>query len=469
MNRARLLAVLFALLLSACAPALKPALPEPAPDHVLTPEKPFGPRMSLEDFLKQAFDRQYPAPVRFPPPENTGEYFVELAHEPPLLHLATGVRSYAAGAIGLAAGLDNGDILIWSDWPCPALTLPEPGAVELIAWDGASPFLGAVDALRRNLHVYDLQHCAHVGTVASEGPILVAAVSASGAWAALVDEGRRLRVGPVDGPLGHAGILRFQPLALTFSPREGLLFSIDQAGWLLHWILPDQRALEQVLIPQGPFERARFKGQYLFLEKALRGTAHAAQAGADDPMVWDIPAARVASAGQVPDGFELEGGLLTYQARESRWIRKMHLGRPLPRVWASSSARLLQVKDLDGALRCYSALDGLPEDPQQCAIKDWEELGVNAGGRFQWGGAAYALADPVLVRDGLVLYSRRLPTDRFFLWWEAAGPGLAKWPDQSQEPQHAGKLPARESLRLEIPPVWVPVLHQRPDFMGDAE
>lgn len=428
--------------------------------------------MTLGTFLNQALERQYPAQLQaFAPPERTGEYFVELARESALVHLAAGVRSYAAGPAGLAAGLDGGDILVWSDWPCPALTLPEAGPVDLLAWDGVSAFLGAANNRRGVLDVYDLRLCAHIGTVSGEGAMAVAALSPSGAWTAFVDQQRRLLAGPVDGTPRQAGVLRFQPLALAFSPREGLLFSVDQAGWLLHWRLPELEVLEQVLIPGGPFQRAVFDGPRLLLEPVPRPAETAGLKDERGPVVWDVPSsAAIAMDSGSAQGFALEDGLLTYRTPDRRWIRKMRLGRPQPKVWASPSAARLRLRDLDGLIRCYSAKDGLSVDADQCRVDDWEELDVSPSGRFHWGNVGYALADPMMVRDGLVLYSRSLSEDRFFLWWVHPEEGSPPMPQLApHRSDRTGRLPVRKSLRMEIPPYWMTVPLQHTDSSGDEQ
>lgn len=428
-------------------------MPRPQPVHDLTLEKPFGPSMTLREFLDQSLERFFPtqgpalsAPLR---PE---EFFIEVAREPVTVHLAAGVRIHAGGDAGLAAGLDSGDILVWSDWPCPALTLPEPDPVAVLTWDGSAPYLGAAGQGGFSLYLYDLRLCAHVDTVPVSSGVKTAALSSSGQWAAVVDRNRGLRVGPVNGEaLPQAGVLRFQPLALAFSPREGVLFSVDQAGWLLHWAVPEGRVLDQRLIPGGPFRMARFQSRFLLLEPA----GETESTGAERPagIVWDIPLSRMAQEQPAVRAFELEQGLLTYRPEKPRWLRKMHLGHPVMRAWASASERLLRVRDVDGRTRCYCAADGLVREPEQCTGEDWEELAVDAAGRFQWGRVEYALADPVLMRAGRVLYCRYLPEDRFFLWWNHAGHDA----NEVNAEQAPGMFPVRESLRLEIPPAWTPM------------
>lgn len=450
-----------------CAPARKH--PQPEPVHALSLEKPFGPSISLAEFLNRSLGRQYPDHVPLPcPPDELGEYHVELAREQAEVHLAAGVRSHAVGPDGLAAGMDNGNILVWSDWPCPALTLPTASPVDLLAWDGVSPFLGASDARRERLHVFDLRLCAHVGSISSDEPIVVAALSGSGSWGALVDQGRRLRAGPVDsGPLHQAGVLRFHPLALDFSPREGLLFSVDQAGWLLHWTVPDLLVLDQALIPQGPFARAEFSGPHLLLEPVPRESGPGVREQATAPVIWDIPGAAMVSSGDAPaSGMRLEAGVLTYQSPEKRWVRKMRLGRPQPRAWASPSSSLLRIRDVDGAFRCYCAVDGLLLQDDQCQAKDWKELDMDRAGRFQWVGLSYALADPIAVRNGQALFCRHLPGDRFFLWWAKIRPEEEPRPAPGADLAEQGRLPVRESLHMGVPPAWQAVPLQPFDQTG---
>lgn len=429
-------------------------MPRPQPVHELTLEKPFGPSLTLQEFLDQSLERQFPAQgPTLSAPQGPEEYFIELVREPVVVHLAAGVRAYAAGPSGLAAGLDNGDIQIWSDWPCPAVTLPEAGPLAALAWDGAAPFLGAAKEGGLFLYLYDLRLCAHVDTVPLSAPVKTAALSASGKWAAVVDQSRGVRIGPVQGePLPQAGVLRFQPLALAFSPREGVLFSVDQAGWIVHWAALDRRVLDQRLIPGGPFRAAYFQGRHLLLAAAGDGAAREQRPDAVD-LVWDIPVSRVARDTPVRHAYDLENGLLTYQPEGARWLRKMHLGQPVMRVFAAASSGLLRVRDVDGKTRCYSAADGLLRDPEQCREGDWEELAVDPGGRFEWGRAGYALADPVLSRAGRVLYCRYLPKDRFLLWWSNAEHDAR--PDKPGPVR--GKFPVRESLRMEIPPAWTPM------------
>ncbi len=429
-------------------------MPRPQPVHELTLEKPFGPSQTLQEFLDQSLEQQFPAQgPALSAPKQPEEYFIELVREPVVVHLAAGVRTYAAGPSGLAAGLDNGDIRIWSDWPCPAVTLPEAGPLAALAWDGAAPFLGAAEEGGLFFHLYDLRLCAHVDTVELSAPVKTAALSASGQWAAVVDQDRGVRIGPVQGePLPQAGVLRFQPLALAFSPREGVLFSVDQAGWIVHWAVPDRRVLDQRLIPGGPFRRAHFQGRFLLLEPTGDGAAREQRPDAVG-LVWDIPVSRVVQDKPAHLPYDLENGLLTYQPEDARWLRKMHLGRPVMRVWAAASSKVFQVHDLDGQTRCYSAADGLIRDPEQCRGEDWEELAVDAAGRFAWGRAKYALADPVLVRAGMVLYCRYLPEDRFLLWWDHADLDA----DLDKSGPGRGMFPVRESLRMEIPPAWTPM------------
>lgn len=457
------------LLLGACSPMHKHDEPGPGRVHFLTPEMPFGPTTPLPVFLNQALEDQYPSKLPpFLPPKPLEEHFIELDLEPPRIHLATGVRSYSAGTSGLAAGLEDGNIMIWSDWPCPALSLPESSPVDMLAWDGASAFLGASGTQRFALHVYDLRLCGHVGSITSDKPVSVAAVSPSGKRIALVDNTRRLHVGEAGlDELRQGEMLRFPPLALSFTPREGLLFSVDQAGWLLHWKVPELQVLHQSLIPGGPFRQAFFDGRQLFLEPLQRDTIGSLEDGREW-VAWDIPISKVVSVENIPARiFDLKSGLLTYQTSDRRWIRKLRLGRPSFHAWASPSAGRLRIKDVDGSVGCFSAWDGLPEHEDECHAADWKKLEVDRSGSFHWGGVSYALGDPIRVRQEHVLYCRHLPENRFFLWWDDV-----KRDEQHEgvlSSPHAGFLPVRKSLRKEIPPTWIPLPFPIDEFLGASQ
>lgn len=512
----RLLLVLMLLAAVACAPRTgEPPVPPP----LLSALTPFGPTMTLSELLEQSLKTQFPPPrVHFPVPEQhagpysesaepfadrfTEGYFMELSREPATLHLASEATAFALAPAAplpdgrpgsprrspgvhqaaLAVGHANGDIRIWSNWPCPSVTLPTKGSVSLLTWADAGPYLGAADANNGELHIFDLRHCARVASIPGQRRLRRAALSPSLTWVAMADAGHRLYVGPVSGltsgqafgaspallpesqptTLHQVGTLRFPPLALAFSPQGGLLQSVDQAGWFLLWSLPEGNLLEQVFIPGGPFDDALFHGRHLI----LRTTAMASDVS--DLVIWDIPNSRLLPPGhlrrehpaatQIDDApwdffvfterFTLDTGLLSFRTAQNHWLRKLHFGKPLLQVDITADNALLRVTEPDQSQRWYAATTGLPFATPSPVPDGLTPLPMTPETTLHWGGQTYALADPVLMRDGFVLLARHLPEHRFFLWWIPARKGV-------HLPSEAERLPVRKSLLQEIPPAWI--------------
>lgn len=397
-----------------------------------------------------------------------------------MLQLAAGVTTFQAGpraeaaprtgnptAVGLAAGLQNGDIRIWSSWPCPLLTLPRETPVSLLAWDGSGPYLGAVGEISKDeLHIFDLRHCAHVATVSSERALRAAALSSSLTWVALVDAGRRLHAGSPEKPLEYLGTLRYPPLAVQFSPREGLLQIVDQAGWLLIWTLPGLDLLDQKRIPGGPFEAAMFHDGRLALRVVERDEDF--QQLSEFPpgertVVWDVPEGRMFSGDVFTDSqsvdsdgpfilleqLDLESGILIFRTQDEHWLRKLHFGSPQMEVQVAPDAGLLRIRDIDHVHRWYSLRDGSLTAPPEPAPAELRPLPVDVDATVRWRGQEYVFADPVLARDGYLLLARHVPDKRFFLWW------VAMESDFTGSLPGNGLLPIRESLRPDLPPRWI--------------
>ena len=521
------------LLSAACAPrGAQP--PKPAP--LLTEQTPFGPSITLAEMLEQSLRTQYRPPnIDFPVPEQmpdsssdprhrSGDYFMEMSREPVTLHVASDVTAFVLGPsaasdgamqagegmadipeAGLAVGHANGDIHIWSAWPCASLTLPTKAPVTLLTWDGLGPFLGAGNAQGGELHVFDLRHCARVGTVPGQRPLRVAALSASLTWAAVTDSGQRLFVGPVgelfsnpsnaspvleQDPMRHVGTLRFPPLALAFSPREGLLQSVDRAGWLLLWTLPELNLLEQVRIPGGPFDLALFHGSRLALRPARddqENPPSAHEASRREPVIWDIPNSRAVAAEEILSSraetstnqcisldmlqfferFSLDAGLLSFRTPREHWLRKLHFGTPRFSVHAAEDVGLLRVTEPDQTQRWYQAATGRPTDAPENEPTRLTPLAVAPNGTVSWSGRTYALADPIQAKDGYVLLARHVPEHRFFLWWipmEEARTSLDSW----NVPDETDLLPVRGSLLQNSPPTWISLSdHHQP--LGDMQ
>jgi len=452
--------------LAACAKAPSPSASRPEP--LLSQEQPFGPSSTLDEYVRRLLASQYPLPrVEYPIPEASSPHFMELVHEPVHLHLASTVSSHVLGADkgdhSLAVGLLNGDIRVWSRWPCPTLTLPDQMSASVLAWDGQSPFLGAGNTRDGKLHVYDLRHCARLASLPGIGEsarnarstgLRAAAISPSSGWVALVDGGQGLHAGPLRGPWEHVASFRFPPLALAFSPREGVLHGVDQAGWLILWTVPDLRELERVLIPGGPFEAALFHGQFLSLKAMVAKPSLPGRA--QSPVItWDIPEGRLAGQDALQQTLDLftglaqDDGLLSLRTPEKHWVRKLHLGPARLAAHVSPALNLLRITEPDRALHWYDAASGLPVDAPETEPGDLRSLPVQANGMLQWRGAAYFLADPVLHRDHHLLLARHSPDGRYFLWWKGID---QDW--TGALPPKPG-LPVRTGLLQERPADWI--------------
>jgi len=433
-----LLLVLLAMVISSCAPKASDAPVRPEP--VISREKPFGPTISLEQFIGMTLGRQYSSLEQLfeIPQDNPDHRLIMISREKPVLILDTGVTAYTGDDGFLAAGYADGNIRVWSDLPCPMVALPDKEPVRRL-WHGrGSPYLSAAgDSNPSRVSIYDLNRCARVADIDAQGPVENVAVSSQGSHLALVDAGRRLWTGNLQGSLEQQATLRFDPLDMAFSPREGILMLADQAGWLVLWNTPDYSGLEQSLIPGGPFEKADFMGPELVFWGSRDTPA---------PVVWNIPGGEILQASPETGSFTLENGILYYTLYEERQIKKVHMIGPGFSVLADKKNMILKFQDLDGKTRHYDAVTGL-ETQSSFSSAQGEALDVSLSGGFTWAGIDYSLADPVIISSQWVLWCRYIPGRGYYLWW-LPNTGLEYLDFKSE-------LPVRENIRGEIPPAWV--------------
>ena len=224
---------------------------------------PFGPRLPLKDLLQRTLREQYYSPMHLyslPPEGFAKTFYIQLRPEEAVLHLAKNVSRFVVDPNGLAVGMGNGDIYIWSEWPCPSVTLPGKGSVGLLAWASGSPYLAAAPEGRDGVFLFDIRQCARASLWSPGGKFKHIAVSPKGAWLGAVDEGHTLWLGKIpETPTGIAR-LRYNVLDLAFTPQEGVLMAADEGGWVTLWATHEKRLLEQIQIPGGPFQNARFEG-----------------------------------------------------------------------------------------------------------------------------------------------------------------------------------------------------------------
>lgn len=444
MPRAAIL-TLAALLLLAAACA-KPAGEVPAPVSAVGPPAPPEPAhppqggRPLSAFLAELLAEQhFPATAVYnPPPRDlAGAYYTVLRREPARVNLARGVSAWETRADTLAVGMDTGEASIWSPWPCGRVALPGSGAVSALAWSGESPFLALLDAPRQAVHVFDLSRCGSLAVHQPGGTIVRVALSPAGAWLALCDEGHRLWVGPLLGPLVQAASMRFTVLALAFTPQEGLLMAVDAEGWLTFWNPLHGRLADQVVIPGGPFASAAFEGRYAHLVST-----------SGKIVTFDAARREVLRPRTVDSPFSLREGVLSYRTSRERWVKEMIFGQPRLAAAVSPGLGLLRLDDLDGRARFYSLSDGEPA--QAAEARDWRAVDIDPDGRFLYDGRWFALADPAHAAQGLTLLCRRVPGVGFFLWWRES----SRFAEFQIRPD---ALPARRSLLLDSPVEWVPV------------
>lgn len=418
-------------------------------EHLITYEKPFGPTINLRQLLTKTMSQQYSSvesifeiPSDFP-----DQNLILLTHEKPVLFLENRVTAFTADDEFLAAGYSDGNIRVWSDLPCPMVTLPQKEPVARLWRDSNSPFLIATgNENPADASIYDLNKCAMVAGINSDTPAEEFSVSSRGTYLALVDKGRRLWTGNLQGNLEQQAALRFDPLDMTFSPREGVLMLADQAGWLILWTTPDYSILKQQLIPEGPFDQ----GDFLESRLVLRGSDEVSHT-----VVWDIPGMKILETNPKTGRFTLENQILRYTLPDRQPVKKIKMSRPAFKVMADQDNMIFKVLDVDGKTRNYNAITGF-ETEEEFSSEEQHSVHVHVSGRFAWAGVEYALADPVVVSGQWALWSRYIPEQGFYLWWTAN--------QDLKNREFSRKLPVRDNIRKEIPPGWVEV-----DIFPDPE
>lgn len=461
----RLLAVLAVLAaLGACAPKKAPAPgPQQAPEaarpvyEAPAPQDAYGPVEPLPDFLRARLAEQYFAVETIyepPPPGFVGRQMVQLTRESAAPVLGVGVVDYApetASELGLAMSMAGGHIVIKSPWPCPGLAVPGEAAPDMLAWEATSPVLAAAEAAGKGglVRLFDLNRCGQVDEQAFNSTVTSLAVSPRGAWWAATDQSHTLwlaQARPVPGKPAVAARLRYQTLALAFTPQEGVLMAADAAGFITLFATHSGEHMEHFRVEGAPFSAARFDGRAVHFDKA-DGSA----------VAYDLVERAATTPSREAERYVLTGGVLRYRTFRERLVKKVHLRPPELGVWVAEGALggrgLAKVLDLDGRTRYYSLDDGLlappPENP---AALGWKPEPLEDGYTFSAAGGDYALADHVIKLEHLRLYCRQVPGQGLFVWWETAvRPETAN--------PHPGKLPLRESISADSPVYWQNMHH----------
>ncbi len=417
------------------------ATPKPAESPDLQKSPAF--RGTLRELLQNVAREQYPdsANLYIPPPDGMeGHFYVQVHQEPAILLLADNVSAYTAGDNILAVGFSSGEIRVFGPNPCPSLFLPGgKSGVGLLDWHPDSPFLLAANEERKEANIFDLRKCAQIGERSFNSTLLLGSISPRGAWLGLIDQTQTLWVGPAaGGPLTKVAALRYPPLALAFSPQEGLLLTVDQAGWLTIWAPMTKKLVSQTLIPSGPFASASFDGHFVDL----------AQAGQGQKLRFDLVAKKLVPLENIGTPFQLKNGVLSYQTWKNRLVKKAHMQPPCLEVWFSSKDKAFLVRDLDGESRGYG-LDGtlLPTVPGGEGLTP---VPVDEDARFEHKGHKYALAERMFQKEHHQLNCRFIPGKGFFLWWRKA-------PRPMEFNPRPNFLPVRQGILAEEGVTWNPL------------
>ncbi|MDY7002371.1 MAG: hypothetical protein SVS15_11405, partial [Thermodesulfobacteriota bacterium] len=400
---------------------------------------------TLKEYLKTLLQRQYfPARTIYNPPDHgLGQsYYVSLGQEPAVLRLADGVKAFTVSEETLALGLENGNVHVFGDFPCGLVTLPEEGPVGPLSHHAQSPYLAAAVKDGKKVYVFDLRRCGYVMTHEAKGALGAVAISPKGTWLALVDGTGRIMVGPPLGELsrvtletGEPVALRNKCLALAFTPQEGLLMAVDAGGWITFWAPRKHALVDRFRIPGGPFGKAAFEGRFLTCSTpGGRLVTH------------DLATRKKTTPRKQNPLFSLDEGILYYRTVHSRWVKKMHFGRPKITVLASRESHLFKVLDVDGQARFYGITDGTLTKP--APGKDWRVLEIDPEGCFRYKGILYRLADPAYFSDDKTLLCRYVPDKGFFVWW------VESFQSPDAHPR-TNALPLRENLRSDAPLTWV--------------
>lgn len=437
------------LVLAGCAtpPAPAPGAADPRPAAQAPPPPGQPPteaapafKGSLKDFLAHTLKTQYVSALNLytPPPAGLEkDFFVQLNQEPAVLHLGKGVKAFAAGENGLAMGFASGLIQTFGPASCPGVQIPGTSGVSLLSWHPDSPLLAAANEEKKDLFVFDLRQCAQVAERSFNATVTRMAVSPRGSWLAVTDQVHTLWVGPAGGgPLTKVSSLRYETIGLSFTPQEGLLLAVDQAGWITIWAPMTKALVDKVQVPFGPFARAEFSERFvtLFPDEG-------------PPVRWDIPAKKVAAAEREASPFLLQNEVLLYRTFSNRLVKKMHMRAPSFEVAHSPGRKIIRVRDLDGQTRFYG-LDGQPTAGGEAP--DYEPVATDPEGRFQVKGRQYVLADRIFQKEHVQLNCRLIPGQGSFLWWTAA-------PRPQEFNPRPDFLPLRRTLSPDESVTWTPI------------
>lgn len=248
-----------------------------------------------------------------PPEGMSGNYFVQLSEQNEIVNLAQDVTTFLRENDVLAAGFRNGVIKIYGGGGCGAVqTASEP--VNRISWYPDSKYLATSSGNDRVVELFRVDQCARVAVADVNSTVELFSLSPKGTWLALVDEGRRLWVGPAEGRLKMIYRFLHKPLSLSFSDGEGILMGVDVTGQLNMWSPLKMARIFEHKIKGGPFESVEAEGPVLNI---------VAEKG--DKFTFDISKRVKTAYHESSDGFSLRNGVLSYRSPRKRLTKKVFL------------------------------------------------------------------------------------------------------------------------------------------------
>lgn len=423
-------------------------IPMPDPRDVLArapapgplPMEYFEPKgETLPAFLKKSRKAQYFSSkvITTPPPKDmVDKYHLLLERGQAPITLADNVSGFVQKGEVLAMGLTDGKFKLYSGWPCSGGVLPFPDPVRTMAWEPESRYLLVTGGNKQSIFVFDVKLCGQVGRLDLNSTIENLAVSPKGSWMAAVDQTHRLWLGtPLGKKMMKVDNLRFVTLAIDFSPQEGILMAVDQAGWVVMWGTHTAKRMDYFQIKGGPFSKARFAGRRVELMDY-----------SGNWQSWDMTTKTPQSFKPPKDRFMLKNNVLTYRTRNPVLMKKLLFGPAKLSAMASKSLGLIRVDDLDGKQRYYHAATGGQAPPPENS-SDWTELDLDKGYKFEFGGSDYSLAVTMFQKDHFQLLCRHVPGKGYYLWWrESVRPG--------EYNPHPDSLPAKNGILKDSPVDW---------------
>lgn len=395
---------------------------------------------TLAELVSYQASRQY-SPLdsiyNRPPEGMTENYYVQLSEGNELVNLSERVTAYVQEGDVLASGFRNGIINIYGGAGCGAVQT-ESGPVNEISWFPGSNILAASSGDNSMVEVFNISQCARIRGISVNSTVDIFTVSPKGSWVALVDEARRLFVGPPEGKMVQIHRFLHKPLSLSFSDGEGILMAVDVTGQLNMWSPLKLTRIFEFKIKGGPFSSVDVDGPYLNIvtEKGER-------------FRWDVGRKVRSSYHEDSSGFRLRNGVLSYLSPRTRLTRKVFFKPVELQVDRSASARIIRVRDVDGEVRFYSEETGTPLKAEP-DLADWKRVTLERDYDFSFRGRDFSLAEPVAQREFQRLYCRYIPSKGYFLWWKK----VARPDDYFKS---RGMLPRRNGISLQAPLKWTPI------------